>query len=882
MSKRLTLFLLIISLETVFAQSFDFKGYVEDVLKNRLPYANVIAKPKNVTKNMVFTITDEKGFYKLELEKKTEYTINITFMGFEPLSYIISSNEDKVKNFVLQEAKNKLEEVIIELPVSIKGDTTTYNTDKFINGKERKLKNVLKKLPGINVDKNGTIKVNGKKVTKMLVDGKPFFGGNSKLAIENIPADAIDKVQAIKNYNEVAFLKNVSDSEKLAMNIQLKEDKKRFVFGDVEIGKGNNNFYKTKGNLFYYAPVTTINFIGNSNNVGEKTFTFKDYLSFQGGVNAVFNDDFDWKGGDFSQFLESSDVLKREERFGALNISTTISPKLDLSGYTIFSYTNTNSLETNKNEYVNFLENQTNRETNKNKLGIGKITLDYTPNSKEQWYFKTQLKRVKADNFNEIISRVNNFENEIGTDAKSITHHINQNIEWHKKGDSRHTYSAIANYIFDKNINNSEWETNQPILEGLIPINKDQNIINVSQNKNIEKHNFTSVFKDFWVLNRNNHIYTTIGNSYEEQRFLTNDFQKLENEGVNDFSTNGFNNEVDYNFHDLYAALHYKFKTGVFTFKQGAYLHRYNWRVNQQNVRKTTKWNLLPDFLMKVEFNKSKDISFRYKMKTNFTDITKLTNRFYLQSYNSVFQGNENLENELYHSFNINYSRFSLYRGLIMQINAGYQKKVEGLRNTVEFDGVNRFLTIELLKNANENWNASVFVEKKIKKIKYKIGADYFSSKYIQKINSSLVNNKSNDYSLDVGLETLFDEFPYLDIGFRKNIGNYISSNTESTFTTDEPYANLEYDFLNAFKFNFDYRYYLYENKAQQLKNNYQLANASLLYQKEDSPWTFKLEAKNIFNTTFKRSNSFSDYLVSDTKTFILPRVVMLSISYKL
>jgi hypothetical protein len=113
----------------------------------------------------------------------------------------------------------------------------------------------------------------------MLVDGKKFFGGNSKLVVKNIPADAVGNIEVIDNYNEVAFLKGLSNSDEMVMNIKLKEDKKRFVFGNVEEGKGNEGFYKTSVNLFYYAPKTKVNFIGNINNIGDKTLIFRDYIS---------------------------------------------------------------------------------------------------------------------------------------------------------------------------------------------------------------------------------------------------------------------------------------------------------------------------------------------------------------------------------------------------------------------------------------------------------------------------------------------------------------------------------------------------------------------------------------------------------------------------
>ncbi|WP_232734663.1 carboxypeptidase-like regulatory domain-containing protein [Polaribacter sp. ALD11] len=313
--KKKSLFALFIIISTsLFAQKVSLTGSVKDSLQNPMPYANVIAKPKDVSKNLQFAITDNEGFYRLQLAKGDTINISISYLGYKPIDYQFITLKNTKKDFVLQQSSESLDEIVIEMPVTVRGDTTTYKTDKFIDGSERKLKNVLKKLPGVEVDKNGRVTVQGKKVTQMLVDGKKFFGGNSKLAVENIPADAVGNVEVIDNYNEVSFLKGLTDSDEMAMNIKLKEDKKRFVFGDVEVGKGNEDFYKTSTNLFYYAPKINVNFIGNINNIGEKTFTFRDYMSFSGGVNAIFSGNFDWKGGAFSQFMESNDVLSKQTK----------------------------------------------------------------------------------------------------------------------------------------------------------------------------------------------------------------------------------------------------------------------------------------------------------------------------------------------------------------------------------------------------------------------------------------------------------------------------------------------------------------------------------------------------------------------------------------
>lgn len=875
---------------TANSQTITLKGSVKDSLQNPLTYANVIAKPKDVNKNLQFAITDNDGMYRLELTKNEQYTISISYMGYESISSQFVGTKTTTKNFTLKEAENLLDEVIIEMPVVVKEDTITYNTKSFVDGTERKLKNVLKKLPGVAVDKNGGVTVNGKKITKMLVDGKNFFNGGTKLAVDNIPADAVDKVEVLDNYNEVAFLKNISDSDEMAMNIKLKKDKKNFLFGDVEAGKGNQDYYRTSANLFYYSPKTNVNFIGNLNNTGEKTFTFTDYMNFQGGVNAVFSGNFKWKNSDFTQFLNSNDILSSENKFAALNITKTASSKLDVSGFAIVSKTNTSSFEESNNQYTSITEQKQNTTNAENVFGIGKLNLEYAPNNKVQWYARTQVKKTNNSNNNQIFSSINSIQNVFNTNRKTDALSVNQNIEWHQQQSTKHTFSFIADYTFDKNNPTNYWQTTNQILQGLIPVDNTQNVYRLHQNREISQQNFNTIFKHFWVINNNHHIYTTIGNNLSNENFLTTDRQELDNGSFNDFSSNGFGNDVNFKLNDFYAGIHYKFRTGIFTFKQGVVLHNYNWNVNQQTTFSKSKWIALPDFLAKIEFNKSKSIRLRYNLKTNFSDASKLASQFYLQSYNSVFKGNENLENELYHNASIFYSRFSLYRGLMMHAMANYTKKIKGFTSLVVLDETNpdptqranQYVTTQLIDNPSENILMNSNIEKTIKKIKYKLGGTVNLSKYVQNINNQIQTNKNNSYSLETGVETLFDNFPTIEIGYKRTIGNYTSGSSTSKFVRSEPFVNIDHDFLKGFIFNFDYKRSTYKNKSLNQENVYELANATLSYKNDDSAWSYKITATNLFNTTFKQSNSFSDYLIRDTKTYILPRVVMLSIAYNL
>ena len=879
--KLLIIFVLTISCFS-YSQKVTLTGFVKDSLQNPLPYANVISKPKDVSKNLQFAISDNEGYYKLILEQGDSITISISYLGYKPINYDFIALKNTKKDFTLEQSSEQLEEVVIEMPVTVRGDTTIYKTSKFIDGSERKLKNVLKKLPGVEVDKNGGVTVQGKKVTKMLVDGKKFFGGNSKLAVENIPADAVGNVEVIDNYNEVSFLKGLSDSDEMAMNIKLKEDKKRFVFGDIEAGKGNDEFYKTSANLFYYSPKTNVNFIGNINNIGEKTFTFRDYMSFSGGVNAIFSGNFNFRGGDFSQFMENNDVLKSEQKFGALNITKVATDKLDVSGYAIFSNSETSSFIENFNEYTTFSEERTNATNTDNLLGIGNLNVEFNPNSKEKWYARSQVKRSNNTNNNSLLSLVNGNTNTIYTDRDLTATYINQNIEWHKRQNDKHTFSSVINYTFDKSNKTAFWETQDPILQGLIPADNNQTLLRINQLKDTQEHNFDGVFKHFWEINNSNHVYTTLGNKFLSEDFFTDDSQILDDTSNNNFANDGFGNDLNFQLNDLFLGVHYKFRTGIFTVKQGFEAHNYSWSLQNQTNLNKNKWVVLPDLLAKIEFNKSKKIQINYNLKTSFSDASKFANRFYLQSYNSVFRGNEEIENNLFHAARIYYSRFSLYRGLMMFASLNYNKQIRGVRNTVDFNDINQFLIVKMFDNPSEDWRGNINIQKSIHNLKYKVDVGFNNSKYIQELNNNIQTNTNNNYDYELGIETLFDNFPTIEIGLNRSIGNFTARTNTSKFVTTEPFLTVDYDFLEGFIFNFDYRQSKYQNKTLGQKNTYEIANATLSYKGENSAWSYKITAQNMFNTQFKQSNSFSDFLISDRKTFILPRIVMFSIGYNL
>jgi hypothetical protein len=368
MKKIFWLFILLFSF-SLSAQSIKVKGTIKDSVGNALEFANVIASIKATGATESYGITNYQGRYQLDLPKGNIYILRASFLGYETKEQTVNVPADAENidlDFILNPQENQLDdvEIVYEMPVTVKGDTIVYNADSFTNGDERKLGDVMKKLPGVEVNDEGEIQVEGKTVSKVMVEGKDFFDGDSKLATKNIPADAVDKVEVLRNYNEVSQMRGLgNDRDNVAINIKLKEGKKNFWFGEVTAGAGiadeygdDNGRYLVHPKLFYYSPKYSINVITDFNNIGEVPFTFRDYFNFTGGFKN-FN-----KGGGTSFRISDSDLgfaVSQNDRaknidakFVAGNFSYALNEKLDISGFGILSDNKTNIVNNSIRQYI--------------------------------------------------------------------------------------------------------------------------------------------------------------------------------------------------------------------------------------------------------------------------------------------------------------------------------------------------------------------------------------------------------------------------------------------------------------------------------------------------------------------------------------------------
>jgi len=876
----------------LYAQEITFSGVVTDSNEIFLYGANIIAVPESDKLDMKFSISDEKGRYRMNLLKDSTYILEVSYLGFQKITDTISHTQDVTHAFRMDPNKESLDEVLIKhrMAVVVKKDTIVYRTDAFKTGEERKLREVLKKLPGVEVSRDGTVTVNGKKVDKLMVDGKTFFTGDTKMAIENIPADAVDEVEVLDNYSEIPFLKGLEDSDKMVMNIKLAAGKKKFVFGEVEAGGGSRDRYMLHPTLFYYSPKTSINLIGDFNNTGEKAFSMQDYVNFEGGILALRNNQegFSIYNDDFSRFLRNEDFIYSKNEFGAFNIVQKISNKIDLNAYTIASVNKMEMLEDNAIVYVNggtgLNEFRETRSNNNLFFSLNKIQLRYIPNQEEDITYDAYIKTSKANALEQIFSDIPQNSNFINTQIEATAIDFTNNLKYSKQFSFKHTSTINLNYKFSKNDNNRNWIFDRPLFSGIIPFIEEDEAFELLQNTASRLNQITLEVKHYWVLNNTNHIYPILGTEYFDQHYYTLDEQVLSNGEINNFTNAGFNNSLDFRLVDSYFGFQYKMKTGKLILKPGLVYHFYLWNAHQfeEQITKNTKPVLLPELEAEYEFRNSEKLRFKYSLNSRFSDAENFANRLRLTSFNRLFNGNEDIENELFHIASLTYYNFNLFKGIFINGSLNYNKRFQSIRNTTIIQGIDQITTAIYTDLPEETYSLSGSFSKKISNYKLTIQGHGSLSNYQRTINNSLISYESGNYGYTFKTETSFKDLPNLEIGVQQRISEFTSNSFSNSFDQVNPYAILEYDFLNDFILKADYAYNYYENQSTGDINRFQMSSASLYYNKEDSPWGFEIDVNNVFDTRFKKNNTFNQFIIADQRIFIQPRTVLFKLSYKL
>ncbi|MCO4821512.1 MAG: carboxypeptidase-like regulatory domain-containing protein [Flavobacteriaceae bacterium] len=891
---------------TISSAQIKLNGVVKDSLKTPLELSNIVAINQETNTLETYGITNELGEFLLQLKKNTTYKMQVSYIGMKTFEEILTTAEiDITKNYILR-PDNMLDavELVYEMPVVVRGDTIVYNADSFKTGTERKLGDVLENLPGVEINEDGQVEVEGKVVNKLMVNGKDFFDGDTKLATQNIPSNAVSKVEVLRNYAEVGQLSSVrNNQDNVAINIKLKEGKESFWFGNITAGAGaspENELYLLQPKLFYYNPKYSVNLIGNLNNTGEIALTRRDIRGFGGGFRAPSSSsgtNIDLGDNSLNFLTSEGNGFEIESKLAAGNFSYSPNAALDLSGFLIY---NSSRILSKENSFVRYTDpelgipDETKEELSKERSnqGLVKLSASYKPNLNNQVDYDILGRLADDSQRQNVVSSVLGTTNQIDEVSPFS---INQSLKYYYTLNETNIFAFEAQHLIkdEDPLYNAILENDpngenafDPTAEAL-GLDTSLNNYDIVQNRRIKSNQLDAKLDYYNILNSRSNINLTLGTILSRQEFNSNIFQFLE-DGSEFYPTPTINdgkaeNDTEYNFSDIYLGVHYRLKTGKFTITPGFSVHAYGNKNSQfGKTYGDNFFRVLPDFETRIQFKKSEALTLRYDMRNQFTDITKLAEGLVINNYDNIQYGEPNLQNALSHNISLFYSSFNLFNYTNVFARASYSSNIDQVRSLTNFESVIRTSTFFNSQFADETVNIFGRVQRTFGKIRASFNAGFNYSKINQFIQGAQSLNVGYTQTYTPGIRTNFKVAPNISLNYRYSVTDNNQGGGKTKFITNAP--SIEFDAYIWKKLTFRTNYsYTNQDLGNGQTQSFQNWDARLSYRKNrDSNWEYEIKATNILNIESEARNSANNISVFASETFIQPRFVTFRFIYTL
>ena len=675
MKHILSFFLLSLISLTAFSQSnYEVSGTVRD--SSGLSVIAATVKLRSA-KDSLFTRTNADGAFSFKGVKSGQFTLSITSLGFQSAlrKYMYNEGEGNLALGVinLKNSSKQLNEVVISgtPTVTVKEDTLEFRAADYKLKDDAQVEDLLRKLPGVEVDKDGNVKAQGKAVTRVRVNGKDFFGGDVKTATQQLPANLIDKVQLIDDYGDQANFTGVKegDPEKI-LNIQIRPDKNNGYFTQGRIGQGNEGRYQGNISANMFNKTQQISVQGNLNNTNTSLFNFNGggggaRVQLGGGGGGGARIQIGGGGGN-----AGGDGLTRVASVG-LNYRDEWSKKL--TSYGNYSYANRNNevLRTTQQQNINtsgFLLNNQNSTSNTSSINHRfNWNLEYKIDSvnylKVTPYFNLgQSNGTSANTFaflqdgTSLISSGNN-----GGISSSETPNFGADALFNHRFGKRGRTASVTLSLSKNNTTQENDAINQTTPVG-VPI---------------------AVYQRQVVSNNNTNTTTRSGISYIEPLSRTESLEFNWNFSLADYqngrTTLGTNtpggvlaivasqsNDYTYSFMTNRLGMNYRVTQKKYNYSLGLGVQPSllsGTSVSNQTSYRRTALNIIPVLRYSYNFSKTKEFNASYNGRNNEPSFNQLQPVTDVSNPQFPVVGNPNLKAEFNHNINIRYNNFNFEKG---------------------------------------------------------------------------------------------------------------------------------------------------------------------------------------------------------------------------
>ncbi len=902
---------------------------VDSALKQDLAGASISVIQMKDSSVAGFTTSDKKGAFLVSIAEQGNYDLIISMQGYLAWRRQFSIGPDKkmtdLGTVILKKDFRTLDTftVVSETPILIKGDTVQFNASAFKTVPNATAEDLMKKLPGVEVDADGNVKAQGEEVKKIYVDGKEFFGKDPKMATKNITAEMIQSVQVYDDMSDQAKFTRVDDgSRSKIINIVLKKNRRKGTFGRALAGYGTDDRYQSSLSFNRFNEARRFTLIGSSNNINKQAFVSSDIVTRMGGFNGYRGGARGGGGG--GNGLSTASSL-------GMNYTDKIKTKVDLTGSYNFTQTR-NKREQTSFRSSNFFNDSTAEESSVN-TGISSnsnqaftlrleyyidslnsilytpnVSLQHNENSSEDSSFtmaqKTNSKYLANTNssrYNSVRngSSINNellYRRRFRKPGRTFTLGISSGID-HSTG-SGYNLSPIVFYNADGSINKTI----------------DQNFESTQltrSNSTVVTSSFTELLGKGKILELN-YAYTDRHSVSDKDAYDYNS-QSKQFDIINKQQTNYFENDFiahryGGNFRFFKQLYNFQVGTSVQTSEQSNNSKRGIYQQNgKDSVIHTSQryTNLFPTANFMYNFSKKTNIRLYYRGRSNQPSTNQLQDVPDLTNLLRISVGNPSLKQEFSHSMDIFFKTMNTttYKYLDVSVSASQTHnrivnsidsltsatlKGLGLPDSLMRPGVQLLRPLNL--NGAYNVNSTITVGLPFKKLKGS-SVNFTNSMNMNRGLSMLYKQltSTNSFTVSQSAGVNLDLKNKFNFGLRARVSYTKTRYSANLAKNDITYFNqsystdINYYITKSLIISTDFDYMIYSGQSAGYNRNVPLWNANIakqFFKKKNGELRFSVNDLLNQNQSITRSQGENYYY--DSRSVVLKRYFLLTFSYNL
>lgn len=877
--KRLYILIVLLFCNTIFSQSII--GVVNNEYGTAVGNASIIVKDTE-NKTIAYQFTKANGTFSFTGLEAKEYTVQCNAIGYE--KEIVPINLTQEKNakttITLKEKTEELQEIVIDIPSPIKqnNDTIIYNIKAFLEGTEYTVEDLLKKLPGIQVTENGTVKVGNQEIEKIMVEGDDFFEKGYKILSKNMPVKPLKEVQLLKNYSNNKHLKGIENSDKVALNLKLEDDAKRQWFGNIDAGYGvvSENRYTLRTNAMNFGKKNKYYFLANLNNLGYDT---------TGDISHLIRSSNDYVVGDnqsAQQFisLAPSTAALRDDRTNfnnaemlSLNSIFTLSNKTKLKA---IAFLNTNEQNFYRNSYDQFSDGETTFENKEDyymrqrKLAaFGKIDVTHDFSKKSTLKITSRFNYTDDKDRSTINFNGNNLEEKLNTN----TNFFDTKMVYTTKPTDKKVWIIAGRFINEETPQN--YAVNQFVYQDLF--NQDAQDIKQNATNNMTFYGFEAKYLD---RRKKGNLFEFTAGAELRSDDLNTAFYLIDNGSA--IQPNDFQNDLSFQNYSYYTNASYSYQlTSNFRMVPSVKINYLSQKITEaENAKKYNPLLIAPAMSFNWEINSKNKIqaSYNYNWQTN--SLMNMYPNYIHSGFRSFSSGYTDFTKFANHNANLIYTLGNWSDRFFMSAMVGYSFANEYFSTKSilsQYYSISDPVILKARSTTYFSFNTDYYFKQIKSNFKLVVGGN--SSQFQNYVNDSDIRDITST-SLNYGLEVRsgFNGIFNYHIGTKWDYSKF-KTTTAFDYTNNRTFVNLNFRFSKELYVGLNSERYYFGNLTQNKKDFY-FADLNIDYKlNEKVRLSFMLN--NIFNTNTFVSYSLSDISVSETSYKLIPRYGLLKIELR-